>query len=74
MPSRFIRVEVDSIESRMRPFRFSFARSSSRAERFPAAMSAICSEVIASASARLSSRVPRYTPICPVSVYCDTNE
>ena len=30
LPSRFIRVDVDSIESRMRPFRFSFARSSSR--------------------------------------------
>ena len=30
LPSRFIRVDVDSIESRIRPFRFSFARSSSR--------------------------------------------
>ena len=28
-PSRLIRFDVDSIESRMRPFRFSFARSSS---------------------------------------------
>ncbi len=35
LPSRFMRVEVDSIESRMRPFRFSFARSSSRSGRLP---------------------------------------
>ena len=40
-PSRLIRFDVDSIESAIRPFRFSFARSSSRSRRLPAAMSAI---------------------------------
>ena len=48
-PSRFMWVEVDSIESRTAPLRFSFARSSSRRETLPAAMSAICSTAIASA-------------------------
>ena len=57
-PSRVIRAEVDSIESSSRPFRFSWARFSSPCRRFPAAMSAICSTVISSASARFSSRVP----------------
>ena len=57
-PSRLIRFEVDSIESAIRPFRFSFARSSSRSRRLPAAMSAICSATISRQAARFSSRVP----------------
>ena len=36
-----MRADVDSIESMIRPFRFSFARSTSASRRFPAAMSAI---------------------------------
>ena len=35
-PSRLIRFEVDSIESSIRPFRFSFARSSSPGRTLPA--------------------------------------
>ena len=35
LPSRLIRFEVDSIESGIRPFRFSFARSSSPGRRCP---------------------------------------
>src|SRR5215207_9787013 len=58
LPRRLIRFEVDSIESRIRPLRFSFARSSSLALRLPAATSAICSAAIARHSSRFSSRVP----------------
>jgi len=57
-PSRLIWFEVDSIESIILPFRFSFARSSSAGPRFPALMSAICSRVISRHSRRFSSRVP----------------
>ena len=57
-PSRLIRFEVDSIESMIRPLRFSFARSSSSARKFPAAISAICSLAISRQVVRLSSRVP----------------
>ena len=46
LPSRLIRFDVDSIESMIRPLRFSFARSSSPVRRLPAAMSAICSTQI----------------------------
>src|SRR5438876_3388247 len=57
-PSRLIRFEVDSIESMIRPFMFSFARASSSGRRLPAAMSAICSRVISRQSRKFSSRVP----------------
>ena len=40
-PRRLIRFAVDSIESTIRPFRFSFARSSSFVAQLPPAMSAI---------------------------------
>src|SRR5207302_2856071 len=55
LPSRVIRFEVDSIESMIRPFRFSFARSSSRGRRLPAAISAICSAQISRQAATFSS-------------------
>src|SRR5215208_2363991 len=58
LPSLLMRFEVDSIESRIRPLRFSFARSSSSGLRFPAAPSATCSAAIARHSSRFSSRVP----------------
>ena len=56
-PSRLMRVEVDSIESMIRPLRFSLARWSSSG-RLPAAISPICSLTISKQAARLSSRVP----------------
>ena len=58
LPSRLIRFEVDSIDSMIRPFRFSFARSSSRGRRLPAATSASCSAQISTQAATFSSRVP----------------
>src|SRR5439155_3292466 len=57
-PSRLIRFDVASIESRMRPFRFSFARSSSPLRSLPSAISLICSLAISRQSARFSARVP----------------
>ena len=71
LPSRLIRFDVDSIESVIRPLRLSFARSSSPARSLPAAISPICSTVISTQASRFSSRVPTYTPIMPVSVYCE---
>ena len=53
-----MRLEVISIESMIRPFRFSFARSSSSGRGPCSAMSPICSETIRRHSARFSSRVP----------------
>jgi hypothetical protein len=58
LPSRLIRFDVDSIESRIRPLRFSFARSSSPLRSLPSATSAICSFAISRQSARFSARVP----------------
>ena len=58
LPSRLMRLEVDSIESRIRPFRFSFARASSSGRTLPPAMSAICSLAISRQAETLSSRVP----------------
>ena len=47
LPSRLIRFDVDSIESMMRPFRFSFARRELVvAGRRPATMSSICCETM----------------------------
>ena len=43
LPSRLIRFDVDSIESMIRPLRFSFARSSSPLRSLPSATSPICS-------------------------------
>jgi hypothetical protein len=57
-PSRLIRFDVDSIERTMRPFMFSFARSSSRPRKFPAARSASSAETMSRHSTRFSSRVP----------------
>src|SRR5829696_7046267 len=58
LPSRLIRLEVASIERRIRPFRFSLARSSSFGRRLPEAMSPICSAAISRQGPRFSSRVP----------------
>ncbi len=41
LPCRLIRIDVDSFDRTIRPLRFSFARSSSRGRRLPAALSAI---------------------------------
>src|SRR5205807_2248679 len=58
LPSRLIRLEVDSIDSMIRPFRLSFARSSSPARNVPLAISPICSTQMSTHAARFSSRVP----------------
>ena len=58
LPRRLIRFDVDSIESMIRPFRFSFARCSSSGRSLPAAISPICSLAISRQGPRLSSRVP----------------
>ena len=58
-PSRLIRFDVDSIDSMIRPLRFSLARVISSLRRLPAAMSASCSPVISRHGDRFSSRVPR---------------
>ena len=58
LPSRLIRFEVDSMESSIRPFRFSFARSSSPGRTFPAETSASSRATISKHSTRFSSRVP----------------
>ena len=57
-PSLVIRFDVDSIESMIRPFRFSFALAISSGRRLPAAMSASCSPAISTQGPRFSSRVP----------------
>src|SRR5262249_44795759 len=61
-PSRVMRLEVDSRESRSLPFRFSLARSSSSARTFPAERSSSSPTAISRQSATLSSRVPTYKP------------
>jgi hypothetical protein len=58
-PSRLARFEVDSIESMIRPFRFSLARASSAASKPPSAITWNWSAMMRMHSARLSSRVPR---------------
>ena len=58
LPRRVMRFEVDSMESMIRPLRFSFARAISSGRRLPAAMSASCSAAISTHGPRFSSRVP----------------
>src|SRR6266508_2591757 len=57
-PSRLIRFEVSSMDSMIRPLRFSFARVTSSSLTSPADTLAICSERISRHSRRFSSRVP----------------
>ena len=61
-PSRFIRAPVDSSASTTRPLRFSLARSSSSAVAGSSRRRASSVPTTASASARLSARVPTYRP------------
>ena len=68
LPSRFMRASVDSIESTVRPFTFSLARSSSSAGTGSSCRRRSCSPMIPIASPTLSRRVPTYTPTCPMSM------
>jgi hypothetical protein len=68
-PSRFMRASIDSIDSTVRPFTFSFARSSSSALT-PSSRSLRSSPPMTSiAWATLSGRVPTYMPIWTESMY-----
>ena len=58
LPSRLARFEVDSIDSMMRPFRFSLARVSSAGSKRPSPIRPSWSLMMRTHSARLSSRVP----------------
>ena len=60
-------VSVDSNDSTIRPFTFSFARSSSSAATGSSTIRSSSAPMTFMASATLSGRVPTYTPTCPVS-------
>ena len=58
LPSRLIRVDVDSIESSDAALEVLLRALELPARSRPAAISAICSTVISTHASRLSSRVP----------------